>query len=176
MPELEARPIAGTESHGAVTSPVFSPDGRMIAFWSGSGRTLKKVPVGGGTAVTICQADNPLGMSWSVEGLVFSDGQSIKRVSADGGSPETIARAVGDYAAAFPQTLPDGRATLFTLFTPSAEEGGDAAQSRIVVQRSLNTEPTTLIEGAEHGWYLNTGHIVYIVGGRLLAVAFDVAT
>jgi hypothetical protein len=107
---------------------------------------------------------------------VFSDGQSIKRVSADGGSPETIARAVGDYAAAFPQTLPDGRATLFTLFTPSAEEGGDAAQSRIVVQRSLNTEPTTLIEGAEHGWYLNTGHIVYIVGGRLLAVAFDVAS
>ena len=69
----------------------------------------EKVPVGGGTAVTICQTDNPLGMSWSAEGLVFSDGQSIKRVSADGGSPEIIARAVGDYSAAFPQTLPDGR-------------------------------------------------------------------
>ena len=163
MPELEARPIAGTESRAAVTSPVFSPDGRMIAFWSGTDRTLKKVPVGGGTAVTICQTDNPLGMSWSAEGLVFSDGQSIKRVSADGGSPEIIVRAAGDYSAAFPQTLPDGRGTLFTLFTPLPGEDGDAAQSQIVVQRSLNTEPTPLIEGAGQGWYLNTGHIVYIV-------------
>jgi len=176
MPELEARPIAGTESPAAVTSPVFSPDGRMVAFWSGTDRTLKKVPVGGGTAVTVCQADNPFGMSWSADGLVFSDGQSIKRVSADGGTPETIAHAVGDQLAFLPQTLPDGRGTLFGLATPPSEERGDAAQSRIVVQRSLNTEPTTLIEGAEHGWYLNTGHIVYIVGGKLLAVAFDVAS
>ena len=44
------------------------------------------------------------------------------------------------------------------------------------MQRSLNTEPTPLIEGAGQGWYLNTGHIVYIVGGRLLARAFDVAS
>ena len=33
MSELEARPIPGTETAQGVFNPVFSPDGRSIAFW-----------------------------------------------------------------------------------------------------------------------------------------------
>ena len=52
MSELEARPIAEPASVGGfVTSPVFSPDSRSVAFWSSADQTLKKVAVGGGAAV-----------------------------------------------------------------------------------------------------------------------------
>jgi serine/threonine protein kinase/Tol biopolymer transport system component len=175
MSDLDARPIAGTESSTAVTSPVFSPDGRFVAFWSGTDRTLKKVAIGGGTAVTICQADNPFGMAWSSDGLVFgSDGQNIMRVSADGGTPELLVRVKSDELASTPQILPDGRGTLFTLETDNRDV---PEKARIVVQTSGQSEPPqTLIEGATNGRYLSTGHIVYAVEGKLFAVSFDLRT
>src|SRR5262249_6818534 len=46
-----------------VTSPVFNPDGRWIAYWSDG--ALYKVAVTGGTPVKLCDVDNPAGMSWS---------------------------------------------------------------------------------------------------------------
>ena len=57
--EFEARAIPGTEeTQGAgLSNPVFSPDGRSIAFWSGADQTLKRIAVSGGAAVTICPAD-----------------------------------------------------------------------------------------------------------------------
>src|SRR5262245_22882693 len=47
MHELEARLIPGTETQTAVLSPVFSPDGRSIVFFSGLDQTLKKIAVTG---------------------------------------------------------------------------------------------------------------------------------
>ena len=38
MADLEAPPIPGTDSLGNVTNPAFSPDGRSVAFYAGSGR------------------------------------------------------------------------------------------------------------------------------------------
>jgi serine/threonine-protein kinase len=52
MDQLEAVPVRGTEG-GQV--PFFSPDGQWIGFFSSDGK-MKKVPVGGGTALTICDA------------------------------------------------------------------------------------------------------------------------
>src|SRR5215831_18489818 len=52
LSELEARPIAG--AGGGVSSPLFSPDGQWLGFWSNDG-TLKKVAITGGTPITICK-------------------------------------------------------------------------------------------------------------------------
>jgi len=59
MSETEARLIPGSRGHWrrAEANPVFSPDGRSIAFRSGVDSTLKKIAVSGGAAVTICPAD-----------------------------------------------------------------------------------------------------------------------
>ena len=57
MDQLEAHPILGAE---AVTSSAFSPDGQWIAFLNG--RTpvqLKKIPVTGGTSITLCDVPVP---------------------------------------------------------------------------------------------------------------------
>src|SRR5215510_14661350 len=45
MQEFEARLIPGTDTLGSVLSPVFSPDGRSVVFWSSLDATLKKIAV-----------------------------------------------------------------------------------------------------------------------------------
>ena len=51
MALLDARPLLGTE--GDSREPVFSPDGRSVAFYSVAERAIKRVAVSGGAAVTI---------------------------------------------------------------------------------------------------------------------------
>ena len=174
MSDAEARPLPGTESAGAVTSPVFSPDGRYIAFWSAGDQTLKRIALTGGTALTICQAAPLFGMSWGPDGILFGQaGKGIMRVQSAGGLPELLVDVKAGELAADPQSLPDERGTLFTL-RPEGRGGLELwDQARIVVRTSNGGKPKTIIEGASGGRYLSTGHIVYAVEGRLYAVAFD---
>src|SRR6185295_15566972 len=64
MRELNSIFIQGTELGLSVTNPIFSPDSRSIAFWSGSDQTFRRIAVSGGAPVTMCAGDNPFGMSW----------------------------------------------------------------------------------------------------------------
>ena len=178
MAEVEARPIPGSEVRDGsfLAEPVFSPDGRSIAFWSGSpaSGTLKKIAVTGGSPVTICQTMAPLGMSWDAEGILFGRLDGILRVAETGGQPQLLV-GVEDGMAWRPQMLPGGDAVLFTLADRSAFSGGAAAwdAARIVV-RSLKTgERTILPDKGTDASYLPTGHVVYASGGILLAVPFD---
>ncbi len=115
MSELDVRSIPGTEIPQGVSNPVFSPDGESIAFWSGADQTLKRVAAVGGVAVTICDASNPLGMSWDASGSIVFATQDVMRVSANGGNPDVLVDLKADEAAQSPQLLPGGRAVLFTL-------------------------------------------------------------
>ena len=83
LSELDAKAIPGTDGYQAVNQPVFSPDGRSIAFHAVGDHTLKRIGLTGGTAMTICAAaDIPLGMSWGPDGIVFGEpGMGIMRVS-----------------------------------------------------------------------------------------------
>src|SRR5439155_12617178 len=127
----EVRPVAGVgleEGRSAVQNPVFSPDGNSIAFYSVDDSALKKIPVIGGTAVTLCPASPPFGMTWGSEGIVFGQGSGgILQVSADGGKPKQIVTVKKDEQAHGPQILPDGRTILFTLATGLAVNRWDKA-------------------------------------------------
>src|SRR5204862_3399980 len=59
MSDLEARPIPGTQQTTTPYTPVFSPDGQSIAFFSVVDQAVKKIAVSGGAAVTICPAVQP---------------------------------------------------------------------------------------------------------------------
>jgi serine/threonine-protein kinase len=170
MSTLEARAIAGSEAGGiGITSPVFSPDGQSLAFWSVSERALKRLAVAGGAAVTICPSDNPSGLSWDEHGIVFGQAKGILRVSPNGGAPEVIAPAQEDENLCCPHMLPSGAAVLF-----SARKNQDSwDKARIVAQRLDRRARSTLIEGGTDGRYIPTGHLLYAVGGVLLAVPFD---
>ncbi len=169
MAQLEARPIPGTEAVQGFLCPVFSPDGLSVAFFSVADSTLKRISVTGGAAVTLCKADNPWGMNWGPDGIVFGQGPSgIMRVSPNGGAPETLVSVKTGEWASFPQMLPDGRTVMYSLGT-----GRRADKTRIVVQTVKSGEPKILIEGGTNARYLPTGHLIYAREGVIFAVPFD---
>jgi eukaryotic-like serine/threonine-protein kinase len=172
MNELVSRPIPGTEDT-AILNPVFSPDGNSIAFIVDN--TLKRIPVTGGTPVTICPIENNMGVSWGTnDEIVFGQGgvnRNIMRVSAKGGKPETLVSVKNDEFVFGPELLPGGKAILFTLAKSGAADRWDKAQ--IVVQTLGSNDRKVLIEGGSDGRFIPTGHIVYALAGTLFAVPFD---
>ena len=70
-----------------------------------------------------------------------------------------------------PQMLPGGEAVLYTLGTAGTGQW-DAAQ--IVVEQVATGERTVVVEGGFDARYVPTGHLVYTLGGTLLAMPFDV--
>jgi serine/threonine-protein kinase len=82
---LEPQAIGGTDDAQA---PFFSPDGQWVGFFATG--ALKKVRVGGGVAVTICEAGFRRGASWADDDvIVFASDPypGLMRVSASGGAP-----------------------------------------------------------------------------------------
>ena len=135
--------------------------------------TLKKIAITGGAALTLCKADVPYGVSWDGDHIVFGQGnKGVMRVSANGGGPELVVRVNASETASGPQTLDGGRALLFTLATGAGAERWDTAQ--IVVQVLSSGERKVVLRGGSDARYLPTGHLVYALGGTLLAVPFDV--
>lgn len=172
MSDANARPIPGTEITQGVLNPVFSPDGRSLAFWSAADLTLKRIAVSGGAPVTLGPASSPLGMSWGTDGIVFGqDPGGIMRVSPNGGKPEQLVGVKNGELADGPQMLAGGQLLLFTIATGTNSDRWDKAQ--IVVQSLTSGERKTLIEAGSDARYLPTGHIVYVLGGVLYAVPFD---
>ena len=174
MWEVEAKPIPGAENPGGapVTDPAFSPDGHWLVFFSAADQALKRIAITGGTAVMLCPADPPFGMTWTPDGILFGQGsKGIMRVSPNGGRPESLVTVNTDEVAHGPQLLPGGAAILFTLARGSTPDQWDRAQ--LVIQSLKSHTRNVVFEGGSDGRYLPTGHIVYAYGGTLFAVPFD---
>ena len=124
---LEARPLAGSES--PLLPPFFwSPDSRFIAFDAGG--KLKKIPVSGGPAETICDLrGSVVGGSWNREGVIIFgiSGRSLMRVPASGGtaSPLTfVDPARRETQHLLPSFLPDGRHFIYLRRSSMPENDG----------------------------------------------------
>jgi serine/threonine-protein kinase len=173
LEQLAASPLSGTED---ARDPFFSPDGQWIGFFADG--KLKKVAVGGGAAVTLCDASpDERGGTWSEDGTILftpsgAPGEGLSRVSSAGGAADVLTtpdQAAGESAHWRPQALPGGRTVLFTAVSRDATND-DAS---IVVQ-SLPEGPKKVVHrGGYHGRYLPSGHLVYMHGGTLFAVPFD---
>ena len=168
MDQLSATPISGTSG---ASSPFFSPDGQWVGF--GAGGELKKVPIGGGPAVTLCKASALFGASWGDDGtIVFASARNggLWRVSAEGGTPEAITTPQpGEYSHRLPHLLPGSHAVIFTI-----SKGASLWDDTQIVVRSLDDgKQTVLVTGGSDGRYVSSGHMIYIRLGTLMAVPFD---
>jgi eukaryotic-like serine/threonine-protein kinase len=170
--DVEVKSVRGSDSASPPMGPLFSPDGRSLAYWTSSDQSLKRIPVDGGSAVTICKTELPSGMTWTGDDVIFANTEGIQRVSSNGGNPERLV-AVPDGETAFePRLLPRGNAILYTLANVSGS-GSRWARASVVVQPIPSGARKTLITDAADARYLPNGYIVFMRAGVLYAVRFD---
>jgi Tol biopolymer transport system component/predicted Ser/Thr protein kinase len=166
MDELGARLIPGTEEN--LRNLFFSPDGQSVAYFANN--QLKRIALGGGAPVVIAAGlTYSDGASWGQrDTILFDQDTGMYRVSARGGTPERVIEARAGENLGRPELLPDGDTVLFATVISS---NWDAAQ--IVVESLRTGERTVLIQGGRSAHYLPTGHLIYALGDRLFATAFD---
>ncbi len=164
--DKKTTPLAGTDG---AENPVFSPDGKWIAFVA-FGKKLQKVPVGGGPVVTLCEITQPRGMSWGTsDQIAFTPALSsgLMAISPSGGTPQPLTALKGDRSHRWPELLPDGKTVLFTV------PGGDTGdEGQIVAERVGTDQRRKLIDSGTQPHY-SAGHLLYIHRGSLLAAPFD---
>jgi Tol biopolymer transport system component len=171
--------IPGTQYMDA-SGPVFSPDGKSVAFHSLTLRAIKRIDITGGAAVDVYRFDRALpfngfvGMSWGPgDEIVFGQGRGgIVRVPANGGKAQTIVAMTNGESAAYPQILPGGDAVLFTLTSPARGYEWDWDKAAIAVQSLKTGDRKILAQGAD-ARYISTGHVLFARGTELLAIPFD---
>ncbi len=172
---LWLRPLAAVEAHRLEgiegVRPFWSPDSKYLGFIS-EGK-LRKIPVAGGPAVTICDAPGGVDGAWGKSGWLLFDGgpaDSIRGVPATGGAVKAITvldRAHGETQHGWPFFLPDGRHFLFV----SSKRGAAVGTIRLGTLGSQESRVVGQTNGrAEYG---PAGHLFYVSGSALVAQTFD---
>jgi len=170
LDQLQATPLAGTEN---ARDLFFSPDSQWLGFFANG--KLKKILVRGGAAITLCEASDDRGGSWSEDGtIVFTSfaAASLYKVSSAGGTPSVLTSLdaeAGELTQRWPQVLRGGKEVLFTSNTAVANyDDADIFVYSMSTQRSKRVQ-----RGGFHARYVPTGHILYAHAGTLFAVPFD---
>jgi serine/threonine-protein kinase len=166
----DAKLLTGTGSRQAIQGIAFSPDSQQIAYFSFNERALKRIPIGGGPAITVASGFGPVGLSWGERGILFGSAGAIMRVNPDGGAPEPLVPLEATEVAVQPEMLPGDRAVMFTVLDGAS---ASASEGRLVVQVLGSNARKTLAEVGTDGHFLSSGHVAYLVGGALFARLFD---
>src|SRR5262249_7800960 len=109
------------------------------------------------------------GATWSRSTIIFMPsavGPAVQ-VSDDGGTPQPVTHLEkGDSGHYYPEFLPDGRAVLFGAF-----RGWDESRSGRVLTIDTGEQQSLSVNGYPR--YAHSGHLVYALGGTLMAAPFD---
>jgi serine/threonine protein kinase len=173
LSSLKAYPLQGTERAGRV---FWSPDSKYLAYFIDN--QLMKVPVSGGPAQLVCEANGVDGC-WGRSGIILFDGgtgDSIRQVSSSGGvatAATTIDHTRGETTHAWPWFLPDGKHFLYTAFTDSSS--GSAWGNLVLKVGSITGEVDKVLRNVETRivYSAATNHVLFVRHGTLLAQRFD---
>jgi Tol biopolymer transport system component len=172
MESLEPSMIPGTEN---ASSPFFSPDSRWLAFFA-EGK-LKKVALSGGAPVTLADAPDNRGGTWSRDGTIIfsaSTTEGLSRVSESGGPVEAL--TVRDTSRMerthrWPSVFPDGKSVVYTVGSMDSPDYYDDAT--IEVFNVESGERRAVVQGASTARFALPGYLLYSRAGVLFAVEFD---
>ena len=169
LDRLESLQVATGQSREWPHNAFFSPDSQWLGFFTVA--ELKKMPVTGGSPITLAETDMPRGGSWSGDGRIVFAAESnggLSIVPAAGGDVEaltTVAEGDGFVSHRYPQWLPGDRAVLFTAV--------DASGTRLEIVDVESGERSVLHEGGFYGRYVPTGHVLFVDGDAVFAMPFD---
>ncbi len=168
---LEARSLEGTA--GAYW-PFWSPDSRYLGFFT-QGK-LKKIQIAGGPALTLCDARDARGGTWSQEDVIVFAGGAIHplmKIPAAGGEPTQVTeldKSQGEETHRFPHFLPDGR---HFLYAARFLGGGGEARRVIIYAGSIDSkERESILETSGNAAYAS-GHLLFSHAQTLMAQGFD---
>ncbi len=175
--QLEGTKLAeGNTGTSSPYHPFFSPDGQWLGYVTAS--EMRKVPVSGGTPLTLTKVTRSRGASWAPDGTIIfapTPVSGLFRVSAAGGEPQpvtTLDKGKKEATHRWPQVLPGGKAVIFTSHTQSTADFDNAT---IEVLNLATGERKVLQKGGSYGRYVPSGHLVYVSKATLFAVPFDLS-
>jgi Tol biopolymer transport system component len=162
LDDLHSRELPGTDG---ARKPFWSPDGAWIGY--GAGRSLWKVPSGGGEPVQIATFPssevfrNASGGWWGPDGRIvicFGDG-GLLEVSAQGGDLESILEP-GETETDLHDVsgLPDGRGWIFIIH---GEDGGFSTLGLLSKDGTRKDVLTLEDQNLFDPYYSPTGHILF---------------
>jgi len=165
LDSLEFEAIPGTE--GAL-GLFFSPDGQSIGFLAGG--QLKTVSLRGYKVSVLCDAEAGWKGTWNDNGWIyFTFGESrLARIREEGGPVEDLGE-VGDVHHL--KALPEKRGVLLTVHNSGEPSTRKDTGQIVVLSDDLSTKP--VLDNGYNARYLSSGHLVFVRGSSLFAVAFD---
>ena len=167
----EPRAIPGTE--GAI-NPFFSPDGQSLGYADHTRHSLEVVSIGGGVPKSLSSANHSAGAVWLDNGTIIfcpSWQNGLWSVPASGGTPKSLTTLnfeESEICHAWPCVLPNND-ILFTSF--KIKEGIWQADLQIV--SSSGGAPRLLLNDAQFGCYLPSGHLIFIRNDALHAICLN---
>jgi eukaryotic-like serine/threonine-protein kinase len=172
LDSVSARALPGTES---ATFPFWSPDSRSIGFFTED--KLKRIEVGGGAPVSICNSTLGRGASWNQDGTIvaaLSYNSGISRVPASGGTPLEITKV--DSAAysshRWPWFLPDGKHFLYVAVNHNAPNSPETG----VFLASIDGKENKLLLHTFTNAIYASGRLLYQHDNSLVARPFDLSS
>jgi Tol biopolymer transport system component len=182
LDEASAHPLAGTDD---ASFPFWSSDSGFIAFFA-QGK-LKKVEVGGGSPLTICDAPAGEGGTWNRDNVILfarDTASGLFRVSASGGSATPVTKLDGaskEVSHRWPQFLPDGRHFLYLAMRGAASPvlGGGLAQAATAADLwamyvgALDSPDRALILRGVLRPAFGSDHLLFLREATLMAQVFD---
>jgi len=168
--DREAQLLDGTENTMAAA---FSPDGNWVAFVTRN--RLQRISIAGGAPFDICEALSVRGLAWvDDESLVFPNGitTGLTVVSIADGVPRTLTTTDptrNERSHRWPTPVPGRRAVLFEC----QYLGRDYDQSDIQMVDLDGGERRTIHRGAAAPVATADGHLLFVRGSNLYAMAFD---
>jgi serine/threonine-protein kinase len=163
----------GVSLEVGAANPFFSPDGQWVGYFERAG-DLMKVPVLGGEPRVVARiAGRPTGGAWGRDGaIVFATTEGLYQVPDGGGEPRLLAKPDAgrkERAFAWPQLLPGDKTVLLTI-VPEGAIGGARIATLEIAGGGI---PRPVLEAGTAARFVPTGHLVYVSGSALKAVAFD---
>jgi serine/threonine-protein kinase len=171
LDDVVARPLPGTEDAGY---PIFSPDGRWIAFFRGN--QIYKIAVDGSAPQLLATAPGTFaGASWSATGVIVVSGNTALYLIPESGG---TARKLGDRGTIQGELYQDAPLVVDAAGSVIYASWGTSSitGARIAIASLATGEATVLDLRGIHPLGVLDGTLVYVTaGGAIMGVPIDLA-